>query len=347
MGNYTLWPKGDHGVSKKEVMKQLVFFLKTMRHIDLLEFDGWQDFKKDIATRRRWGSLEAGALANAARRHPDRLGLVDDDGELTYAEFLDQVYKLAHALQDLGVKDGGHVAVMAHNGRASIFPLCARQMLGFHIFMINANSSGAQIERVMDFHEIDTLIVDQCFYDRLTPATRERATIILGHLDGEAPEGVPTLQGIIDAKHVGVDRLPEKPTQSQHILMTSGTTGMPKGVVRRQLKSPQGIGPAFASVPIRQNQTVLLSGVLFHFYGWANLLVTMVCNSTIVTERENDPERILADLEKYKINAWVASASRLRGIIAYMDEHNIEPIDQLDYILCSGSPLTPPTRFRR
>ncbi len=342
MSRYTLTPKATHGVPQKEVMKQFFFFLKTMRDRKILETPKPSELGGQIALRKRWGSLEGGTLAITAQNHPDRLGLVDDEGELTYAEFFDRVYRLAHGLMDYGVKDGDNVAVMALNGRAAIFPLCARQMLGYHIFMVNANSSGAQIHKVLEFHEIDAFIVDQEFYDRLLPETKEKFNIIIGHVDDEAPDNLPTLNGIIeDAKLlVNEDRLPKKPTKSAHVVMTSGTTGMPKGVVRRQLLSPQGIAPAFAAIPWRQDMVVMLHGVLFHFYGWANMLVAMLTGSTIITQRHFDVDETLEIFDKYKVTAWISAASRLRSTIAELDERGVKRVEGLEFICSSGSPLT-------
>lgn len=343
MSKYTLTPDTHHGVDKKEIMKQFFFFLKTMRENNLLEMPGLTDLPGEVKLRRRWGSLESGTLALAAKNHPDDIGLIDEQGELTFQQFFDRVYRFAHALVDHGVWDGGNVAVMALNGRAAIFPLCARQLVGYHIFMVNANSSGEQIHRVLQFHEIDTFIVDQEFYARLLPETKEQFDIILGYVDDEsATDGVPTMNGMIESTrlNVGEDRLPENPTKSQHVVMTSGTTGMPKGVIRRQLTSPQGIAPAFAAIPWRRKQTIFLQGTLFHFYGWAMMLVSMLTGSTIITRRKHEPGQTLAIFDKYKVNGWCASASRLRAMIAEMDAQGRDEYADMEWICSSGSPLT-------
>lgn len=344
MSSYTLNPVREHGVGRKEIMAQFFFFLRQMRGSAILEKSDAKTLRENVRTMKRWGSLEGGTLANTARNHPEKLGLVDDDGQLTYAEFLDHVIRLAGALEKRGVTDGSNVAVMALNGRAAIFPLCARQMLGYHIFMINANSSGAQIERVLTFHEVDTLIVDQSFAERLTPAVLDRVQVIIGHVsDRDAlPEGVEVLADIIDESTATADDLPAKPkTKSMHVVMTSGTTGMPKGVIRRQLRSPQGIGPALAAIPWRRDMTIMLTGVLFHFYGWANMLVCLLTGSTIVTQREFSNEKALRQIEELGATAWISSASRLRGMTAYLDEQGIDKVDGLEFICSSGSPLTP------
>lgn len=343
MPKYTLHPDTQHGVPKKEVLRQFLYFLNVIRKNNIFEVGSWQEIKSDFETIRRFGTLESGALANTARRHPDRLGLVDDDGELTYGECYDQVIRLATGLLENGVTNGSNVAVMALNGRAAIFPLCARQMVGYHIFMINANSSGPQIERVLEFHEVKTLIVDQSFYERLTETTKKNCRIIIGHVEDYStlPEDVLTMKSLIEAGRADVSALPKKPTKSQHVVMTSGTTGMPKGVVRRQLKSPQGIGPVLDSIPWRRDMSVLLTGVLFHFYGWGNMLLCLFTGSTIITQRNFDSQKALEQVEKYNADAWISSASRLRGMVGYLDKHGIDRVPGLEFVTSSGSPLTP------
>ena len=345
MSTYTLKPSSEHGVSRAEVMKQFFFFLRAMRESKILEKPcSLSSLREEVAIRRRWGSLESGTLAINAKKYPDELGFVDEEGELTYLEFFDRVYRLAHGLQERGVHEGDNVAVMALNGRAAVFPLCARQMLGYHIFMINANSSGQQIHKVLGFHDIDAFVVDQEFYDRLLPETKEQFDIIIGFVDDEkALDRADTLKQIIDhtVLNTGEDRLPEKPTKSQHVVMTSGTTGMPKGVIRRQLLSPQGIAPALATVPWRRGMNVFVQGTLFHFYGWGIMMVTLVTGSTIITRRKHSSEQTLQVLKDYKVNGWCSSASRLRAMISELDKRESAGVSGLEWITSSGSPLTP------
>lgn len=351
MAQYTLKPVNDLHTPKSYIVKQFGFFLQQLRKSDILELGSLKEIRKDQQTQKRWGGLEGGILANTARRHPDRMALIDDKGKLTYRELFEHTVRLAHGLQEQGVKDGGNVAVLALNGRDAILPLCARQLLGYNTFMINANSSGVQIQRVLEFHEIPTLIVDSNFYDRLTEETKANTQIIIGFEEEgfDAKEhDLLTLDYIIDRANVpssafegGRDFLPEKPSLSQHVVMTSGTTGMPKGVVRRMLKSSQGIAPALAAWPIRRNMTVLLTAVLFHFYGWGFMVILLQSGSTIVTQRRYDPARVVREIEEYKITGWASAASRLRQVCAYLDEEGIDHVKGLEFIVCSGSKITP------
>ena len=341
MAQYTLTPESNHGVNHKDALRQLKYFFQASRNVKMSEWAGFKDLGETLKGISRWGVMETSTLANNARRHPDRLALVDDDGELTYAQWWDEVSSFARSLYERGVKEGSNVAVLAMNGRAAIHPLCSRHMIGYNIFMINANSSGPQIEKLLEFHDIDVLILDQEFLDRLEPETMKR-DLILGFVHDEhaRPEGIPSMAELIK-NAPKEDRLPKSPKKGAHVVMTSGTTGMPKGVIRRTVKSPQGVAPVLATVPWERNQVVMLTGVLFHAYGWGNLMIGLMMAATFVTRRHPVPEQSVSDIEKYGITAMATSASRLRAIITYAKENGIDRIDGMKWITSSGSPLTP------
>ncbi|GGG72609.1 AMP-binding protein [Corynebacterium pelargi] len=343
---YTLETRVDRSVPQREVFRQLRFFLKKMRERNMIASGGGQELAKDLKNIRRWGGLEATIMARGARQVPDKVALVDDDGELTYFEFFQQADRLARALHARGLHSGANVAVMALNGRAAILPLTARSMAGYNIFMINGNASAAQIEEYLDFHNVQALIVDEEFLPRITERARQRE-VILGHLEAEPVEAgehagraFESLDHVIYTANVH-HPLPKKPEKSMHVVMTSGTTGMPKGVVRRQLNSPQGFASVAAAIPLERNMNVLLTAVLFHAYGWAYMGFSFLAQSRVVTRRHFSAEQVLADFRDYDITTWISAATRIRTVISYMDENGIEKHEGLKVITNSGSPLLP------
>lgn len=343
---YTLDTRVDRSVPRREVFRQLRFFLKKMRERNMIESGGRSELVKDLKNIRRWGGLEATIMARGARQVPNKVALVDDDGELTYGEFFQQAERLAQALHERGYHSGANVAVMALNGRAAILPLTARSMAGYNIFMINGNASAAQIEEYLDFHDVKALIVDEEFLPRITERARQRE-VILGHLEPEPVEAgshngraFESLDHVIHTANASHE-LPQKPQKSMHVVMTSGTTGMPKGVVRRQLNSPQGFASVAAAIPLERNMNVLLTAVLFHAYGWAYMGFSFLAQSRVITRRHFHPEQVLADFRDYDITTWISAATRIRTVIAYMDEAGIDSHEGLKVITNSGSPLLP------
>ncbi|MEJ4112992.1 AMP-binding protein [Corynebacterium kroppenstedtii] len=339
MPTFTLTPQVNHGAPAKAKLQQFIYFLRILKDLDVIEPMGPKDLAAVAKNVVRWGALETTMLATAARQNPNRLGLVDDDGELTYAQLWEHTTRLALALQARGVTAGTNVAVLARNGRASVLPLTCRHMLGFNIFMINANTSAKQLDQVLAFHHIDVFILDDEFLPMLADTAADTYDIILGHVDNpDNATGYDTLDGIINHARV-TDSLPLRPKRGFHVVMTSGTTGMPKGVIRGAFKSPQGVAPLVSGIPWRRGLSVILTSVLFHDYGWANLCLSLFTQSTIIARRGFDPAETLDDIKKYNATAMCSAASRLRSIVSYMDNEGIDHLDGLEFIVSAGSPL--------
>src|SRR5437660_291201 len=90
------------------------------------------------------------------------------------------------------------------------------------------------------------------------------------------------------------------------VILTSGTTGAPKGASRG---GPGGIDPAIAflsRIPLRARQTTLVAAPLFHAWGFANLLLASLLSTTVVLQRRFDPAATLAALSQHRANALVA-----------------------------------------
>ena len=339
MSNFTLTPRINHGAPATIKLQQFGYFLRILKDLEVLEPMGAGDIAAAAKSFYRWGALETTMLFMAARMNPDRLGLVDDDGELTYGEFWELTNRLARALQARGVKAGTNVAVLARNGRAAILPLTCRHMLGFNIFMVNANTSAKQLEHVLAFNHIDVFILDDEFLPMLADDATEKYDIILGHVDDpDNSEHYETMEGIIGQARV-TDSLPTRPKRGFHVVMTSGTTGMPKGVIRGAFKSPQGAAPLVSGIPWKRGLTVILTSVLFHDYGWANLVLSLFTQLTIIARRGFSPEETLRDIQHYHATAMCSAASRLRSIVSYMDNEGIDHVDGLQFIVSAGSPL--------
>lgn len=341
MSNYTLEPKIKLTNPWTENIKQLRHFMRVAPKMGVGRFDGISNLVGDIKTVRRWGGFEAGLLEMSARRCPKRLALVDDDGSLTYEELLTYSMNFASGMVSRGYGDGKNIAVLALNGRGSIIPLVARTMVGWNLFMINANSSPRQIEAILRYHDIDLLIVDEEFYSTLLPETASR-DIVLAHLDQatNTKHGLETIDDIIQASP-GTSTLPRNPSAGRHVVMTSGSTGMPKGVIRRPRKSPQAGAPLIDALPIEPGQVWLLTAVLFHMYGWACLTVALASKATIVTRRHFEAGDVFNLLSGHEIDIWASAASRIRELLSYMDANSIAHVDGLKCLLTSGSPLLP------
>ncbi|HTJ61898.1 MAG TPA: AMP-binding protein, partial [Candidatus Saccharimonadales bacterium] len=96
-----------------------------------------------------WGTGPAGGFIARALRDPDRTGLVDELGSLTFAEMHRRSNALARALADRGVREGDSVAVMCRNHRGFVDAIVATAKCGADILLLNTAFAGPQLVDVL------------------------------------------------------------------------------------------------------------------------------------------------------------------------------------------------------
>ena len=266
---------------------------------------------------------------------PDRIALIDDTGVLTYRQLRDDARRLAQWL--LTVKDERsldelRIGVMARNGRGIILPLAAKGYAGAHIFLLNIGSSTEQLAGIFAENDINVLFVDNEFADRL-PAT-PGLTIVRAHEDGGAGLSIREVVGRRD-----VDRqLPRWPKHGNLVLMSSGTTGIPKGIVRPEPRLPFVVAGYLEAIPWRAGDTVQLTASIFHTWGWSALQVALATRSTIVTRRIFDAEACFTQIEDYRCDGLISSPIFFKQMLDVGESYDTS---SLRYLASAGNAVTP------
>lgn len=291
---------------------------------------------------KRWGFAVGGLIAMSAKRYPDRLALVDDEGELTYTELRDQAFSLARALKDRGMGSHSRFGIVARNGRGIILPMAVKGLLGAEIMIMNIGSSANQIGGLLEETDIDHLFIDEEFLDRV-PENIGDTKVIVTHVNDpdnrpEVPEGYLFMQDLIDAG--GTSELEDRPEQGRIIIMSSGTTGIPKGVLRNEPKTPATLGAVTDRIPWRRNMVIHQAASMFHAWGWANVIIAMATGATLVTQRQFEPKRAVEQFQKYGVNGLISAAIFLRILNDYLEEHPEVPNPgPFEFMVSSGNAI--------
>ncbi|GEM_PF-163431 len=293
----------------------------------------------------RYGFTTARQIMYGQTNAPNRTALIDDMGELTYTELLDNTRAFARALHRHNIRTGGRIGVMCRNSRALIYALGAKGMLGAKIYLLNVASSPQQLAKSIEEHDLDVLVIDEEFTERL-PEDLGKLQIVIGHAEDLNNPQVgnpdwPTFQQLIDtAPSARDEKLPIFPKKDDIVIMSSGTSGTPKGVVIREPLIPTPLRALVTKVPWRKHMMVHMAASMFHAWGWANINLIFAHRATVVLHREFDPVKAMEDIETYKVNAIITSPIFMKEQLRAANEKDYD-ISSIEMIISSGHAMSP------
>jgi fatty-acyl-CoA synthase len=290
---------------------------------------------------RKWG--EFGMLPSVnARRTPDRAALIDEEGELTYQELNEAVHAVANGLIGKGVRGGDGVAILARNHRWFVIANYGAARVGARIILLNSEFSGPQIKEVSEREGAKVIIYDDEYTQAVSKAEPKLGKLrALGtNPDADEPSGSTdeTLQELIARS----SKTPA-PKASKHasiIILTSGTTGTPKGANRSTPPTLAPVGGILSHVPFKAGEVTSLPAPMFHALGYLHATIAMFLGSTLVLRRKFKPPLVLEDIEKHKVTAMVVVPVMLSRILDAIEKMDSRPdLSSLKIVFISGSQL--------
>ncbi len=275
----------------------------------------------------RWRDHPVGALIAAAARHPTRAAVVDDEGSLTFGELDARSNALARTWGQEGIGPSTTVGLLCRDGRLFFDASIAAQKLGANLVYLNAAFSPPQVAGVVEDEGIDLLVHD----DALAASVGEaKPRLIVSEADLRAGAEAP-------------DRRPLTPPEStaRIIVLTSGTTGRPKGAVRKGNRNPFDGAAVLAGLPLMANDTAVIAAPLFHGHGLFGANLSLALNSTVVVRKKFDPETVLADIASNRAKVLFAVPVMLQRLLA-LPRLVIESYDlsSLRVVVCGGAALS-------
>jgi acyl-CoA synthetase (AMP-forming)/AMP-acid ligase II len=265
---------------------------------------------------------------------PDRPWIIDEKGELTFREVDRRTNRLARALQGLGVGEGDSVALMARNHRGFVEATVAAAKLGADLIYLNTAFAGPQLVDVLEREDPAVVIHDEEFTGMLQKAHVDKR--VLSWADDESD--VDTLDGLIEGEpDDGPVAVPDH--HSRIIILTSGTTGTPKGAPRNEAGIDAAIS-LLSRMPLRFGWRVHVAAPLFHTWGFAHLMLSLLLGHTVVLRRKFDPESALALVDDQRCDGMVVIPVMLQRILGLPDE-TLEKyrLDTVKVVAASGSAL--------
>jgi fatty-acyl-CoA synthase len=294
-----------------------------------------------LADMRRWGEFGMIPALNA-RRRPNATAVIDDDGEMTFKELDDAANAVANGLLEKGVRGGDGIALLIRNHRWFLVAFFGAAKVGARLILLNSEFSGPQIKEVSEREGAKLIIFDDEYTKAVNAAEPElgRLRALPTNPDNEEPSesNDETLADLI--KRAKSSPPPKAAKHSKIIILTSGTTGTPKGANRSTPPSLAPIGGILSHVPFRAGEVTSLPAPMFHALGFLHASIASMLGCTLLLRRRFKPATVLADIERHKVTAVVVVPVMLSRMLDHYDGMESKPdLSSLRIVFVSGSQL--------
>jgi acyl-CoA synthetase (AMP-forming)/AMP-acid ligase II len=280
---------------------------------------------RGVQALRAWGKTPAAGYGVSAARYPDEPAIIDEQGTITFAELDRRTNAIANRWKGDGIGPGKVVAILCRNHRGFVEATLAASKTGADMLYLNTSFAGPQIAEVCRAESPVAMVHDAEFTDLVT-------------------ESAAGLHRYVDLGEIaaGGDERPLTPPDrpGRVVILTSGTTGAPKGAGRHH---PSSLDPAAAlldMIPLKARQRTMIAAPMFHSWGLAHFNLGLTLATTLVLQRRFDPHKVLEGIEQHRVHALIVVPVMLQRLIeAHRESPRKHDLSSLRIIAASGSAL--------
>ena len=283
---------------------------------------------------------QATLTIQGGRKYPTLPAVVDERGTSTYKQIDDKSTALARGLNGLGIGAGSVVGLLCRDHSGFIIAMAACGKLGARFVLMNTGFAKPQFADVCKRESVKAVLHDSEFSDLLEALPADLPRVLTWVDEGTVlPADAQTVDDIIAAN--SSEPLPAPTTPGGSVILTSGTTGLPKGAPRAKV-SPLATAELVDRVPFPREGTMVIVSPIFHGTGMVTYLIGATLGNNVVTTRRFEPERTLQLIADHRADMLVAVPTMLHRIVGLApDVIASYDTSSLKVIAVAGSALTP------
>jgi fatty-acyl-CoA synthase len=283
---------------------------------------------------------QASLTIQGGRKYPSLPAVVDERGTLTYKQVDDKSTALARGLNRLGIDADSVVGLLCRDHSGLIIAMAACGKLGARFVLLNTGFAKPQFADVCKRENVKAVLHDSEFSNLLDALPADLVRVLTWVDEGtDSPAGVPTIDDIIAANSSDPLAAPTKSGGS--VILTSGTTGLPKGAPRAKV-SPLATAELVDRVPFPRKGTMVIVSPIFHGTGMVTYLIGATLGNNVITTRRFQPERTMQLIADHKADMLVAVPTMLHRMVELApDVIAAYDTSSLKVIAVAGSALTP------
>ncbi len=284
---------------------------------------------------------QAALTEKAATENPNLPALTDERGTWTYRQFFEKSNALAHALRKVELPPKSVIGVLARDHRGLACAITGTARAGLRLAMLNTGLAASQLAEVIKRENVRFLMYDSEFADVVSAVPDDIPRYLSWEDDGYVrPPGLLTVEELTAAEPTTVPLpLPEKP--GGFIILTSGTTGLPKGAPRTKV-SPLASALIADRIDFPRQGAAVIASPLFHSTGFGAWTVGLSLANHAVLLRRLSAEAVLAAIAEHRAHMLVTVPTMLNRMLALgPDVIGKYDTSSLKTVFLAGSALAP------
>ena len=229
------------------------------------------------------------------KENPEKIAIIDSETkeEISYMDLYEKSLKIAGYLKGNGIKKGEYVGITLPRSSKQIYAIFGILFAGAAYVSIGINQPSERRSKIYEQIGIKFVISDNKTIEDCKLDTGEVSLI--------------DLDKAID-KSLGLDKPIEVSSfDSAYIIMTSGTTGVPKGVEIMHTSAINTINDLNEKYSINSNDKLLMVSAIDFDLSVYDIFGILGIGGTLITTNEDNyrnPDEWIRIIEKYKVSVW-------------------------------------------
>jgi carnitine-CoA ligase len=304
---------------------------------------------QEVAEDMSWAEL----IEEKARKYKNRTFLIFEDKQFSFRQMDENANRVANFLLKLGAGKGKGVAIIMGNCPQYLDVYIGSQKLGMYSIPTNTSLRGESLLYVLNHSDADFVVIDEEFldvYKKIADKLEKKKTVIVNRSDSPGPTTLP--QGMLNLAdaYSHSSRKPDVQYDKNDvcfILYTSGTTGLPKGVVYRYGKTTLKLLSLPAYAFYRKSDILYTCLPLFHGNAlWLCITQAMHRGCKVVLARKFSASRFWDEIRKYNITAFNTIGAMIPILMKQPPGEN-DHVNNVRFTLSAACPVDDWEKFEK